>query len=105
MALPPLVRVESGGQAVDFTDYLVCSFSPAEGECHFRKPYDKADSRLRDLMAGQTEATITMFGDPKGTTPKVRISGEAHLFIMVNTVSRPEIVIEDLNVKGDIELL
>lgn len=101
----PLVRVEAGGQSEDFQDYMVCSFSPAESCCHFRRKFRNEDERLLKLMEGQDEATVTLFADPDGKVPKMRISGRAMLFILSNTHSRPEGVIEDLYIEGTIEYL
>ena len=45
-----MVRVEAGGQSEDFQDYMVCSFSPAESCCHFRRKFRNEDERLLKLM-------------------------------------------------------
>lgn len=103
--MPPLVVVEAGGQREAFDEYLVCSFSPQEGICHFRRQYRRGDTRLRRLLQGQSQATLTLFCDPEGTAPALRISGEARLFVLSHPESRPWGVIEDLQVRGAIEEL
>lgn len=106
MSVPaPLVRIEDNGDSIEFTSYLVCSFSPSEGICHFRRTYIKEDERLIRFMEGRNSVTLTLFADPEGKIPRLRISGYASLFILSNTVSRPEGIIEDLQIQGDIEYL
>lgn len=106
MGLPaPLVQIEADGESVEFDAYIVCSFSPTENICHFRRYYNKEDTKLIDFMKNKNWVTLTLFDDPQGAIPRIRISGAASFFILSNTISRPDGVIEDLLIEGTIEYL
>lgn len=111
MSALPLVRVEVGGSFVDFTDYIVVSVNPIRREFHFRKLFDKSDTRLRELVAPASAAseefpiTLTVFADPDGMKPVMRLVGEARYSIQVNPPSRPYALIEDVYGEVDVEFL
>lgn len=67
------VRLEDGVSVCEDTSYDQVMFYPHEGVVEFRRPFDPQRPELLEIARSGRPVTLTLFDDPDGTVPRLRV--------------------------------